>query len=72
VRDVLEMCSQVFVGEPVRQETEDDEDAQERLHARIAETQRRTPLTIADHRCTDFFEGRFSDVAVRARSLDVE
>ena len=56
----------------MRQETEDDESAQERLYARIAEAHRWTTLITRNDGCTDLFEGRLSDVAVRARSLDVQ
>ncbi len=43
-----EMCAHVFVGEAVRQETVQDQDAQERLHAWVGEGQRGDTL-VADH-----------------------
>ena len=60
-----EVCSQVSVGEPAGQETEDDQDAEQRLDAGVAEAQRGSTLAV-DHRpgCTDPVERVFADVAV--------
>lgn len=42
------MRAHVFVGEPIGQQTGDDQNAQERLHAQVGEGQRRSAL-VADY-----------------------
>ena len=66
------MGSQVSVGEPVGQEAKDDQDAEQRLDAGVAEAQRGGALVIDDDRLADLVEGPLADVTVRADSLDLE
>ena len=66
------MGSQVSVGEPGGQEAKDDQDAEQRLDAWVAEAQRGCALVIDHDGLADLVEGLLADVAVRADSLDVE
>ena len=66
------MGSQVSVGEPGGQEAKDDQDAEQRLDARVAEAQRSCALVVDDDGLADLVKGLLADVAVRADSLDVE
>ena len=67
-----EVCSQVLVGKAVGQEAKDHEDAEQGLDTGITKAQGRTTPAIVEHRCTHLGKGVFSDVAVRARFLDVQ
>ena len=66
------MGSQVSVGEPGGQEAKDDQDAEQRLDARVAEAQRSCAVVIDDDGLADLVKRLLADVAVRARSLHVK
>src|SRR6202790_964738 len=66
------MLAYILVGKCALDEKEQHQDVQERLNARIGETQRRRALVIHRDRSLHVLEGGFADEAVVTDALDVE
>ena len=67
-----EMRTHVFVGEPLGQQTIEDQHAQERLHTRIGEGQGGHALVADDLGPRDLLERVVAEEAIVAELLDVE
>jgi len=67
-----EIHAQIAIGEPVRQQTVQDQEAQERLHTGVGEGQRGDALVAHDLRAGHLAEGLLTEEAIVAEVLDVK
>ena len=67
-----ERLTEVSIGEAVRQEPEEQQSAQERLHGQVGETKAGGALRLLDAWTLQALESLFADRAIVACFLDVE